>query len=159
MPNWVVAPMPGRPATPHTTAVVFLNSERPNSDTKIEKGSDAMMLLIVDDNAAMRRLIRRLTSDLAERIEECADGSEALAAYEEHQFGPADWVLMDIEMSGMDGFSATRQLRKAHPEARILIVTKHNDEQLRQQAFAYGASGFVNKENLLELRTLLNSGH
>ncbi len=118
-----------------------------------------MMLLIVDDNAAMRRLIRRLTSDLAERIEECVDGSEALAVYERHQFGAADWVLMDIEMPGMDGFSATRQLRTAHPEARILIVTKHNDEPLRERAFAYGACGFVNKENLLELRALLNPGH
>ncbi len=118
-----------------------------------------MRLLIVDDNAAMRRLIRRLTSDLVERIEECADGSEALAVYEQYQFGAADWVLMDIEMSGMDGFNATRQLRAAHPEARILIVTKHNDEQLREAAFRHGACGFVLKENLLELRSLISPTH
>ena len=117
------------------------------------------MLLIVDDNSAMRRLMRRMTSDLAERIEECEDGAQALAAYERHHLGASDWVLMDVEMNGMDGLTATRQLRSAHPEARIIIVTKHNDEPLRERAFAYGACGFVNKENLLELRTMLNPGH
>ena len=115
------------------------------------------MLLIVDDNAAMRRLMRRLTSDLAERIEECADGAEALAAYEQHHFGAADWVLMDVEMAGMDGLAATRSLRAAHPEARIVIVTKHNDEATREAAFKHGACGFVAKDNLLELRALVGA--
>jgi CheY-like chemotaxis protein len=116
-----------------------------------------MMLLIVDDNAAMRRLIRRLTTDLAERVEECADGAAALAAYEAHQFSGNDWVLMDVEMAGMDGLTATRELHAAHPEARVVIVTKHNDEALRAAAFKHGACGFVPKENLLELRTLLGA--
>ncbi len=116
------------------------------------------MVLIVDDNVAMRRLMRRLTNDLAERVEECADGAEALAAYEQHRFGAADWVLMDVEMAGMDGLTATRELHAAHPEARVIIVTKHNDELLRAAAFASGACGFVAKENLLELRALLRRG-
>ena len=116
-----------------------------------------MMLLIVDDNAAMRRLIRRMTADLAERVEECTDGAAALAAYEQHQFSGADWVLMDVEMAGLDGLTATRQLRAAHPEARVVIVTKHNDEALRAAALTHGACGFVPKENLLELRTLLSA--
>lgn len=114
------------------------------------------MLLIVDDNAAMRRLLRRLTGDLAERIEECADGAEALAAYERHQFGAADWVLMDVEMTVLDGLAATRALRAAHPEARVVIVTKYNDEDLRAAAFDSGACGFVLKENLLALRSLIS---
>lgn len=118
-----------------------------------------MMLLIVDDNAAMRRLMRRLTSDLADSIQECTDGSEVLAAYEQHHFGEADWVLMDVEMDTMDGLTATRQLSAAHPEARIIIVTKHNDEQLREAALRDGACGFVLKENLLELRSLISPTH
>lgn len=118
-----------------------------------------MMLLIVDDNAAMRRLIRRMTRDLAERIEECADGAQALAAYERHHFGANHWVLMDIEMAGLDGFAATQQLCAAHPEARVLIVTKYDDDMMRRRAFSSGASGFINKENLLELRALLHREH
>ena len=117
------------------------------------------MLLIVDDNAAMRRLMRRVAGDLAERIEECTDGEEALEAYEQHDFGGADWVLMDVEMARMDGLTATRRLRAAHPEARVIIVTKHDDESLRAAAFENGACGFVLKENLLELRLLLSPAH
>ena len=120
-----------------------------------EGSKGEMMLLIVDDHAAMRRLMRRLISDLADQIEECADGEEVLAAYEQHHFSGADWVLMDVEMGKMAGLTATRQLRAAHPEARIIIVTKHNDDQLRAAAFQHGACGFVPKENLLELRALL----
>jgi CheY-like chemotaxis protein len=116
-----------------------------------------MKLLIVDDHAAMRCLIRRITSDLAECIEECADGAEALVSYEQHRFGAADWVLMDVEMAGMDGLTATRALCAAHPEARIVIVTKHNNEAMRAAAFNSGACGFVPKDNLLELRALISA--
>ena len=114
-----------------------------------------MMLLIVEDNAAMRRLIRRLTRDLAARIEECADGAAALSAYETHHFGAEDWVLMDIELPDLDGISVTRQLCARHPEARVLIVTKYDDDELRRRAFADGAYGFIRKDNLLELRAVL----
>lgn len=117
-----------------------------------------MMLLIVDDNAGMRGLLRRITDNLAAQVIECADGAAALAAYESHQFTGADWVLMDIEMAGMDGLTATRQLRAAHPDARVIIVTRHNDEEVRDAAFRYGACGFVMKENLLQLRTLIQQG-
>jgi DNA-binding NarL/FixJ family response regulator len=59
----------------------------------------------------------------------------------------------------MDGLTATRELRAAHPEARVIIVTKHNDEQLRDAAFKNGACGFVLKENLLDLRSLISPTH
>jgi len=116
-----------------------------------------MRLLIVDDNADMRQMIRRVTGKLTDRIVECADGTEVLAAYEQHQFNGADWVLMDVEMACMDGLTATRTLRDAHPEARVVIVTRHNDDDVRAAAFRNGACGFVLKENLLELRALLGA--
>ncbi|HMV48888.1 MAG TPA: response regulator transcription factor [Blastocatellia bacterium] len=118
-----------------------------------------MKLLIVDDNAAMRHLMRRLTCDLMERIEECADGAEALAVYERHNFGADDWVLMDFEMPGLDGIRATEQLCARHPEARVLIVTRYDDEALRRRLLAGGAYGFIHKDNLLELRTVFDPAH
>lgn len=111
-----------------------------------------MTLLIVDDNAAVRRMIRRVVVDLVEDIRECADGGEALAAYRRVR---PDVVLMDVEMTGVDGITATRQILSAYPDARVIIVTGHGDEQLRAAAREAGARGYVLKENLLELRGVL----
>ena len=113
-----------------------------------------MTLLIVEDNPAMRRLIRRLVADLADEIGECGDGVEAEARYAELQ---PDWVLMDIEMPHLDGITATRRIKAAFPAARILIVTNYNDAALRATALAAGACGYVLKENLLTLKDILTA--
>ncbi len=57
----------------------------------------------------------------------------------------------------MDGLEATRRLRTAFPDARIIIVTQFGDAHLRAAAAAAGASDYVRKDNLLELRRLLQS--
>jgi CheY-like chemotaxis protein len=111
-----------------------------------------MKLLIVEDNLPMRRVIRRMVADLATEISECNDGSDALARYAELK---PDWVLMDIEMKHMNGIAATREIKAAFPDARILIVTNYNDPTLRAAAEQAGARGYVLKENLLELPKLL----
>ena len=111
-----------------------------------------MTILIVEDRPAVRRMIRRVIDDLVEVVHECADGSEALAAFARVR---PDMVLMDIEMGGMDGISATREIKAAYPDARIVMVTQYSDEPLRAAAFEAGACGYVLKENLLELRRVL----
>ena len=113
-----------------------------------------MRLLIVDDYAAMRRMIRRVVNDLVSDIEECGDGSEALAAYTRHR---PDWVLMDIAMTGMDGITATREILVAFPCAKVVIVSKHDDEQIRESAREAGACGYVVKDNLMAIRDLLGN--
>jgi CheY-like chemotaxis protein len=116
-----------------------------------------MKLLIVEDNPSFRRLLRSVVAPLAEEVFECADGSEALAAYTAQGFSGADFVLMDIEMKGMDGLTATRQIRAADPMARVIIVTGFDESRLREAAQAAGACGYVLKENLLEVRRWLQS--
>ena len=116
-----------------------------------------MNILIVEDNTSMRRLLRSLVGDLAAQVFECGDGAEAIAAYAAHQFDEHDWVLMDIEMKGMDGITATRALRNRWPEAHVVIVTNFDEASLRAAAYEAGACGYVFKENLLELRRLLQS--
>jgi two-component system response regulator DegU len=113
-----------------------------------------MKMLIVDDNPPMRRLIGRVVNDLVSEIRECGDGDEALEAYRQHR---PDWVLMDIEMSRMDGITATREILAAFPDAKVVIVSKHGDEQMREAARKAGARGYVLKENLLALRELIGN--
>lgn len=111
-----------------------------------------MTVLIVEDDGAMRELIKRVIGDLADSFCECRDGRDALAVYEKHR--PA-WVLMDIRMEHVDGLRATEQIMKAWPLARVLVVSAFNDEDLRKAAHRAGACGYVSKENLLDIRRWL----
>ena len=115
-----------------------------------------MKVLIVEDNLIMRHLIRHIVGDLAE-VYECVDGDDALPCYETYQFKPTDWVLMDIRMHRINGIEATRRLRKAHNDARVIIVTDYSDSRLQDAAREAGASGYLLKENLHLLEAMLVS--
>ena len=101
--------------------------------------------MIVDDNAAVRALIRRMLTKTVNDILECSDGSEALDSYT--RFHP-DWVFMDIKMKEMDGFQATEQILSKFPDAKIVMVTQYDEPTLRDRAYQVGACEYVLKENL-----------
>jgi CheY-like chemotaxis protein len=111
-----------------------------------------MTILIVDDNRSMRRILARAVEKSAAKIWECADGKDALAAYIDHS--PVV-VLMDVQMPGLDGLAATRQIVSFDAAARVVIVTDFDDEELRAAARDAGASGYVLKQDLTALDALL----
>ena len=113
----------------------------------------SLRVLLVEDSAPMRALIRSLVQEVSPDVYECADGESAVDLYERVR---PDWVLMDVKMAGMDGLSATRAIRKSDPAARVVIVTANTDEQSRADAMAAGASAFVAKHDLLQLPALLS---
>lgn len=133
----------------HVAGRAILPPVESNSNTK----RGLMKLLIVEDNEQMRCLIKCVVKDLAHEIFECFDGSQALAAYAQHQ---PDWVLMDIKMVHTDGIAATRQITAAFPDARVIIVTDYDDVELRIEAREAGACEYVVKENLLDLGRILS---
>lgn len=113
-----------------------------------------MKFLIVEDNELMRRLIRSVVSEIAETIDECSNGKEAVTAFERHRH---DWVVMDIEMPEMDGLTATAKIIAIDPNARVIIVTQHDNKNLREDSIKAGAVAFIAKENLLDIRVVLSS--
>jgi CheY-like chemotaxis protein len=113
-----------------------------------------MTVLIVEDNASVRRLIRNIVASVAEEIHECEDGAAALAAYLEYR---PDVVLMDIAMKELDGIAATVRIKAAYPAAKIIIVTNYDDAELRDAAQNAGACGYVLKHSLLEISEVLQS--
>ena len=112
-------------------------------------------LLIVDDDARMRGLIRTIVADLVEFVHECGDGAQAQASYAKRH---PDWVLMDLKMPQVDGMTAMRQIKAYDPDARIIIVTGNAGESFRSEAESAGAFGYVMKDNLFDLRELLTTG-
>jgi CheY-like chemotaxis protein len=111
-----------------------------------------MKIMIVDDNAEMRELIRTILAEAASEFVECADGREAVAVYEAER---PDWTVMDVAMGVMDGLTATRLLTARYPEAQIMMITQHDSPALRERSREAGAAGFLSKENLIELRSAL----
>ena len=112
------------------------------------KSKRLLNLLIVDDNARVRRLIAEIMTPIAKEIRECADGGDALAAYDALQ---PDMVLMDVRMPRVDGIEATKRIRTAHPAAKVMIVSDLDDDALRLAAQKAGACGYALKDNLLDL--------
>lgn len=116
-----------------------------------------MKLLVVEDNPQMRQMIRAVVADLAETVCECGDGDEAIEAYAQQQMSGDDRVLMDLQMQRVGGLEATRRIRAVYPDAHIIIVTQYDDPHWRAAATEAGASGYVLKSNLLELRSRLQA--
>jgi len=111
-----------------------------------------MKLMIVDDHAGSRDMIRKLVSSPRVAIRECASAEEALRTGRE--FKP-DWITMDIHMPGTNGLAAAIALRAEHPNAQIVIVTGDDRSYLRRLAHEAGAVRYICKENLHELQELL----
>jgi DNA-binding NarL/FixJ family response regulator len=107
-----------------------------------------MLIQIVEDNVHMRQTIRSVLAGLDVSFIESGSGEEGLAAFLARH---PDLVLMDLRMGSMDGITATRLMRRAVPEARIIIVTQYDDNDLRVAAGKAGALGYVLKDDLLQL--------
>jgi two-component system response regulator DesR len=102
-------------------------------------------LLLADDQALVRGALSALLGlepDL-EVVAEVGSGSEAVAAAAEHR---PDVALVDVEMPGMDGITATAAIRREAPGTRVLIVTTFGRPGFLHRAMKSGASGFVVKD-------------
>lgn len=109
-------------------------------------------ILIVDDHAPTRDLMRRVCAAEGRAFIDASDGEAGVAAYTEHQ---PDWVLMDLRMPGMGGLEATRAIREAFPGARIVILTNHDTPGFREEAALAGAMAFVPKEELYAILDII----
>jgi two-component system, NarL family, response regulator DesR len=102
-------------------------------------------LLLADDQALVRGAMAALLDMEADLkvVAEVGRGDEVLAAARDHDI---DVALLDVEMPGLDGVTAARELHKALPAVKVLMVTTFGRAGYLRQAMAAGASGFVVKD-------------
>jgi two-component system cell cycle response regulator DivK len=101
-------------------------------------------ILLIEDNAVNRRLAQFLLKSQGYEVWEVTSAPEAFESLKERQ---PDLILMDIQLPGIDGLTATRQL-KADPATRdipVLAVTSYAMKGDETKAFEAGCSGYVTK--------------
>ncbi|MDX2181354.1 MAG: response regulator transcription factor [Bryobacteraceae bacterium] len=103
-------------------------------------------ILLADDHQLFRQGIKTLLNAEADLsvVGEASNGSEAIERAAELR---PDVVVMDVSMPGMSCFEATRQIRKARPETKILFLTMYDDEDYLVESMEVGASGYVLKDS------------
>ena len=100
-------------------------------------------ILIIDDEAHIRRMMRLTLETAGYEVGEAADGLQGLEAFGDDTTWDA--VLLDQRMPGMDGLETLRHLKERGPEARIIMVTAFASIELAVEAMKLGATDFVRK--------------
>jgi len=99
-------------------------------------------VLVVDDEPALRKVIRSSLAASGFTVEEAGTGTEALRFMQQRPF---DLVLLDINMPGMSGIEACREIRALAPGTGIVMVTVRDAEEDKVRALEAGADDYVTK--------------
>ncbi len=101
-------------------------------------------ILIVDDNEVMRKILRLVISSMQDTIlvGEAHNGEIAIAMAKD--LSP-DIILMDINMTPVNGFEATRKILKENPAARIIGLSSHSESSYARNMMQIGAKGYLTK--------------
>ena len=114
-------------------------------------------VLIVDDEAAIRRALRPPLSELGFQIHEASRGEEALQLLHSTQ---VDVVLLDINMPGIGGIETLRRIRAAAPRLPVLMVTVLDGEEEKVEALEPGADDYITKPfSIRELIARIRTAH
>jgi two-component system, NarL family, response regulator LiaR len=109
----------------------------------------SIRVLLVDDHVVVRKGLRALLDREAgiELVGEAEDGEHAVRAADRLR---PDVILMDLEMAGIGGIEATRQIVEQRPESRIVVLTSHAAEEDVFPALKAGAVGYLLKHSAPE---------
>jgi DNA-binding NarL/FixJ family response regulator len=113
-----------------------------------------MNVLLVEENRALRYILRQLVSSPGTWIQECVSSAEAIAAYAADR---PDLVIIDISIKDVDGLTVCIEIRALDPQAKVILVSEFDDAAVRERAQSVGACGYVLKDNLLDVKYLLKA--
>ena len=101
------------------------------------------IILVAEDSLVIRAVVRSQLEEEGYEVVEAGDGEEALQLSDECQ---PDAILLDIEMPGIDGIEAARELAVAVPACRAVVLTTFGRPGFLRRAMEVGAAGFLVKD-------------
>ncbi len=99
-------------------------------------------ILLIDDEPDILRVLSRSLQADGNDVSTALNGAEGLKVFERL---PADIVITDIKMPGMDGLEVLKIVKARAPDSEVIIITGHGDIQNAIEALHFGASDFINK--------------
>lgn len=103
---------------------------------------DKTKILVVDDEEVVRLSHIRTLASMHCNVEVVRDGAEALKVMEQR---PADVVLLDLRMPGMDGMSVLKMIKQKWPETEVVIITGYPTVETAKEAVRLGAFDYLAK--------------
>lgn len=100
------------------------------------------MILVIDDQPGIRRLLVEVLSEEGYRVAVAANGYEGVQKVKENL---PDLILMDMKMPGMDGIETLRELKNADMSDRVIMMTAYGELDLINQARELGADEYITK--------------
>lgn len=99
-------------------------------------------ILVVDDEEVVRLSHIRTLASIHCNVEVVREGSEALRVMEQR---PADVVLLDLRMPGMDGMAVLKEIKQRWPETEVVIITGYPTVETAKEAVRLGAFDYLAK--------------
>jgi two-component system invasion response regulator UvrY len=106
-------------------------------------------ILVADDHPVVRQGLRHILSEEfpQAQVGEAQNGQEVLQLVHRQKW---DIVILDLSMPGRSGLDLIKELKRAYPQLRILVLTMLSEEQLAIRVLRAGAEGFLTKDNAPE---------
>jgi two-component system alkaline phosphatase synthesis response regulator PhoP len=106
-------------------------------------GTGKRVVLVVDDDAAIRRVVRTVLEADGFEVVEAADGPAALLLLDAIMGRGPDAVVLDIMMPGIDGIEVCRRID--HEKIKVVMLSARDDAETRSQAALAGAEAYLTK--------------
>ena len=100
-------------------------------------------VIIADDSLIIRKNLRMILEEMGHNIvAEAVSGQSAIDLYKEHN---PDVITMDVTMPNLTGIEALQEIKKLYPDASVVMITSHGQEELVLEAIKSGAKGYILK--------------
>lgn len=114
-----------------------------STDELLGRNKNKKKVIVVDDSEFIRESLKRILSDNGcEVVGEVIEGEELLNMLKKIK---TDLIILDINMPGMDGMTALKNVVKSYPDIKVIMCSAVTDKEVIDRAISLGASAYITK--------------